>query len=92
MVPRLAHRHGQRPIRIQKVLATRANHTRVCRIFALKTASPFELEGELIESIPSSFRLNRIMGGRDVVKLAAIVGVDKVMKRREFHAPDAQTS
>lgn len=46
----------------------------------------------LIESIPSSFRLNRIVGGRDVVKLAAIVGVDKVMKRREFHAPDAQTS
>lgn len=62
------------------------------RIFALKTASPFELVAELVESIPSSFRLNRILGGRDAVKLAAIVGVDKVMKRREFPAPDAQTS
>ncbi|MEV7618911.1 hypothetical protein AB0N59_02125 [Microbacterium sp. NPDC089321] len=62
------------------------------RIFALKTASPFELEAELLESIPAKFRLNRIMGGRDAVKLAAIVGVDKVIKRRKFPAPDDQPS
>lgn len=27
--------------------------------------------------------LNRIMGGRDAAKLAGLVGVDKIMKRRE---------
>lgn len=37
-------------------------------------------------------RHDRIMGGSDAVKLAAIVGVDKVMKRQRFPAPDAQTS
>lgn len=57
------------------------------RIFALKTASPFELEAELVETIPSQFRLNRIIGGRDAVKFAAMLGVESVMKRRETVIP-----
>ncbi len=35
--------------------------------------------------------LNRVPGGRHVAKLAAIVGVNQVIKRREFRASDAQT-
>ncbi|MCT1396650.1 hypothetical protein M4D51_13040 [Microbacterium sp. p3-SID338] len=62
------------------------------RIFALKTARSFVGENPLLEQFPPEYMLNRIPGGRDVAKLAAIVGVDKVIKRREFPAPDDQPS
>ncbi|WCD91463.1 hypothetical protein [Microbacterium sp. nov. GSS16] len=62
------------------------------RIFALKTARSFAGENPLLEQFPPEFMLNRVPGGRDVTKLAAIVGVDKVIRRREFSQPDAPTS
>lgn len=61
------------------------------RIFALKTTRSFTGENPLLEQFPPEFMLNRVPGGRDVAKLAAIVGVDQVIKRREFPAPDVQT-
>ncbi len=61
------------------------------RIFALKTARSFAGENPLLDQFPPEFVLNRVPGGRDVAKLAAIVGVDKVIKRREFTQPDAPT-
>lgn len=54
------------------------------RIFAAKTSRAFDGEDALLEQFPPEFILNRIPGGRDVARLAAIVGVDKVIKRREF--------
>lgn len=54
------------------------------RTFAVKTTAAFVSEDALLNRIRSKFRLNRISGGRDAVRLAAIVGVDQVIKRREF--------
>lgn len=53
------------------------------RIFAAKTARSFDGENPLLERFPQKFMLNRIIGGRDAVKLAGLVGVDKIMKRRD---------
>lgn len=62
------------------------------RIFALKTTRSFVGENPLLEQFPPEFMLNRVPGGRDVAKLAAIVGVGQVIKRREFSAPIDQPS
>lgn len=61
------------------------------RIFALKSSRSFAGENPLLEQFPPEYMLNRIPGGRDVAKLAAIVGVDQVIRRREFAQPDAPT-
>ncbi|MFB7252506.1 hypothetical protein [Microbacterium sp. NPDC056234] len=53
------------------------------RIFAVKTSRSFDSENPLLDRFPPKFMLNRIMGGRDAAKLAGLVGVDKIMKRRE---------
>lgn len=62
------------------------------RIFALKTTRSFAGENPLLEQFPPEFMLNRVPGGRDVAKLAAIVGAGQVIKRREFRAPIDQPS
>ncbi len=62
------------------------------RVFALKTTRSFAGENPLLEQFPPEFMLNRVPGGREVAKLAAIVGVDQVIKRREFPAPVDQPS
>lgn len=62
------------------------------RVFALKTTRSFAGENPMLDKFPPEFMLNRVPGGRDVAKLAAIVGVDKVIKRREFPALDVETS
>ncbi|PKI89875.1 hypothetical protein CW368_11970 [Actinomycetales bacterium SN12] len=62
------------------------------RIFALKTSRSFATENPLLEQFPPDFMINRIRGGRDVAKLASIVGVDQVIKRREFSARDEGSS
>lgn len=54
------------------------------RIFAFKSSRSFAGENPLLEQFPPEYMLNRVPGGRDVAKLAAIVGVDQVIKRREF--------
>lgn len=54
------------------------------RIFALATDRSFDDENPLLDTFPPEFMLNRIPGGRDVAKLATIVGVDRVIKRRQF--------
>lgn len=61
------------------------------RIFALKSSRSFAGENPLLDQFPPEYMLNRIPGGRDVAKLAAIVGVDKVMKRRVFSALSSTT-
>ena len=61
------------------------------RIFALKSSRSFAGENPLLEQFPPEYMLNRVPGGRDVAKLAAIVGVDQVIRRREFAQPDAPT-
>jgi len=39
--------------------------------------------------MPAKFALNRIMGGQNAVRFAALLGVEKVMRRRELMtAPD----
>lgn len=58
------------------------------RIFAAKTASSFNRENKLLDSIPPKFVLNRLMGGRDAMRLAALVGVEKVMKQRDLAVLD----
>lgn len=60
------------------------------RIFAAKTSRSFDGENPLLDRFPAKFMLNRIMGGRDAVKLAGLVGVDRIMKRREEQAQAAQ--
>ncbi|GGD76818.1 hypothetical protein [Microbacterium murale] len=57
------------------------------RIFAVKTSSSFDGENTLLDRFPPKFMLNRIIGGRDAVNLAGLLGVDKVMKLRDFAAP-----
>lgn len=54
------------------------------RIFAAKTTSAFERESKLLDSIPPKFVLNRIVGGRDAAKVAALFGVKTVMKQRDL--------
>lgn len=63
------------------------------RIFAARTSRSFDGENPLLDLFPPQFMLNRIMGGRDVVKLAGLVGVDQVIRTRVFDAaaPDQQT-
>lgn len=62
------------------------------RIFALKTTRSFAGENPLLEQFPPEYMLNRVPGGRDVAKLAALVGIDRVIKRREFPTLDDQPS
>ncbi|WEG08608.1 hypothetical protein PU630_15390 [Microbacterium horticulturae] len=57
------------------------------RIFAARSDYPSEREQKLLESIPPKFALNRINGGRDAVRFAALLGVDKVMKQRHLTQP-----
>lgn len=53
------------------------------RVFATSTANSYALETELVEAIPSKFRLNRIVGGDGrMVGMLSALGAD-VMKRRE---------
>lgn len=54
------------------------------RIFAVKTPRSFDGENPLLDRFPPKFMLNRIMGGRNAAKLAGLVGVESVMKRRVF--------
>lgn len=61
------------------------------RIFALKSSRSFAGENPLLEQFPPEYMLNRVPGGRDVAKIAAIVGVDQLIRRREFAQPDAST-
>ncbi|TCJ23791.1 hypothetical protein E0W80_09540 [Microbacterium sp. PI-1] len=63
------------------------------RIFSLKTTRSFAGENPLLEKFPPEYMLNRVPGGRDVAKLADILGVDALMKRRDFAAQptDSQT-
>lgn len=49
-------------------------------------ASP-KWRNSLPEQLPTQFTLNRVPDGRDVAKPAGLVGIDKVIKRREFAAP-----
>ncbi|MEV8168845.1 hypothetical protein AB0O70_13035 [Microbacterium paraoxydans] len=56
------------------------------RIFALKTSRSFDGENPLLEQFPAKFTLNRVMGGRDVARFAGLIGVDKIMRRRDFSA------
>lgn len=56
------------------------------RIFALQTSRSFDDENPLLEQFPAKFTLNRVMGGRDVARFAGLVGIDKVMRRRDFSA------
>ncbi|KJQ55755.1 hypothetical protein [Microbacterium sp. SA39] len=57
------------------------------RIFALKTERTFDGENPLLEQFPRKFTLNRVMGGNDVVHLAGFLGVEAVMRTREFAPP-----
>ncbi|MDP3949524.1 hypothetical protein [Microbacterium sp.] len=62
------------------------------RIFAAKTSRSFDGENPLLNRFPAKFMLNRIMGGRDAVKLAGLLGFESVMKSREFEGPQAPRS
>lgn len=54
------------------------------RIFASRARNPFALEDKVINSIPSKFVLNRVMGGDGrSLGLGMTLGVN-VMKRRDF--------
>ena len=56
------------------------------RIFAVRARDPYSLEDKVINSIPSKFVLNRVMGGDGrLVGLGMALGVD-VMKRRAFES------
>lgn len=57
------------------------------RIFAAKTSRSFDGENTLLDRFPPKFMLNRTIGGKNAVNLAGLLGVDKVMKLREFAAP-----
>ncbi|MDR2322147.1 MAG: hypothetical protein LBE60_10935 [Microbacterium sp.] len=58
------------------------------RIFAAKTPRSFDGENPLLERFPRKFMLNRIMGGREVMRFAGLVGIDKVMRTRELITPE----
>ncbi|MFD6699820.1 MULTISPECIES: hypothetical protein [unclassified Microbacterium] len=53
------------------------------RIFAFESYDPHGRENELLEKMPSKFALNRIMGGPDALRFAALLGVEKVIKTRD---------
>lgn len=53
------------------------------RIFAVQSLAPFGEENELLETMPSKFTLNRVIGGPDAARFAALFGVENVMRRRE---------
>lgn len=55
------------------------------RIFAAKTTRSFDGENPLLDRFPQKFMLNRIVGGRDAARFAGLLGVESVMKRREFN-------
>ncbi|MBF4565973.1 hypothetical protein [Plantibacter sp. VKM Ac-2876] len=56
------------------------------RIFAARARDPFALEDKVINSIPSEFMLNRVMGGDGrLVGLGIALGAD-AMKRRAFES------
>ncbi|MGZ0712572.1 hypothetical protein ACWPKO_29965 (plasmid) [Coraliomargarita sp. W4R53] len=61
------------------------------RIFALRSSNPFERENQVLDSIPSKFALNRIMGG-DAARFAGLLGVNAIIKQREFAAPGRASS
>lgn len=62
------------------------------RIFAAKTSSSFDGENTLLDRFPPKFMLNRTIGGKNAVNLAGLLGVDKVMKLREFAAAPTDVS
>ena len=54
------------------------------RIYAAKVRNPLSLENKVIDSLPSKFVLNRVIGGDGrLVGLGLALGAD-VMKRRNF--------
>lgn len=59
-------------------------------IFVLKTTRSFDGENSLLGRFPPQYVLNRIVGGRDAARFAALLGVDQVIKTREFSAPETQ--
>lgn len=58
------------------------------RLFATKTTGAFEGENPLIDQFPPKFLLNRLRGGNDAVRFAALLGVSSVMKTRDLRTAD----
>lgn len=55
------------------------------RIFARRTHTPFDDEDFLLRQFPPKFTLNRIIGGRDAVRFAGLVGMRNIMRTRDIN-------
>lgn len=57
------------------------------RIFALRCSNGFDRENQLLGDIPSKFVLNRIIGGRDAARFAGLLGINAIIRQRDFASP-----